>query len=374
MKAQLIGFIDFFKAIPDHRMNRRKLYSVEEILLVAFCGTIAGCDSWNDLELFGKTKLSVLRRYLPFEHGYPSDDTLRRFFRVLDPNKFERCFLTWVESFQIDLSDRIVAMDGKTARGSSETTGQALHLVSAFASELNVVLGQVKTSEKSNEITAIPELIELLDLNGAIVTIDAMGCQKKIVEKIVDKQADYVIRLKGNQSTLNDDVRLAFENKSGHMRFTRHTSYDKGHGRLETRQCRVSDDIAWLRQRHSGWAALNSVIEISSKREQNGQTDSEKRYYISSLLAVDAKQLEHIVRQHWGIENKLHWVLDMTFGEDGSRIRKGNAPRNMGIVKKVVLNALHIIKRTRPRLSLKGMRKLAGWDSEFMDQVLMAKF
>src|ERR1700733_11548357 len=192
------GFIDFFSEVPDHRLDRRKLHPVEEILLVTFCGMIAGCDSWEDLELFGKTKLAYLRRYLPFKNGIPSDDTLRRFFRVLDPNVFESCFMKWVNSFQMDLVDKIVAIDGKTARRSFDGDNQAMHLVSAFVSELGITLGQLKTADKSNEITAIPELLGLLDIAGSIVTIDAMGCQTKIVEKIMARKANYVIGLKGN--------------------------------------------------------------------------------------------------------------------------------------------------------------------------------
>lgn len=367
------GFIDFFKDVPDHRVDRRKLHPVEEILLVAFCGTIAGCDSWDDLELFGKTKLDTLRRYLPFEHGPPSDDTLRRFFRALDPKAFEACFMKWVQSFQLNLKDKVIAIDGKTSRRSFDKDSKAMHMVSAFATELNLILGQIKTAEKSNEITAIPELIELLDIADAIITIDAMGCQKKIVEKITKAGGEYVIGLKGNQGALSDDVRLAFLNKPQNMKFVEEVEYDKGHGRVETRHCTVSDDIQWLREYHPDWKNLNSIIEITSHRELNGKHETEKRYYISSLSA-DAKKALHATRSHWGIENKLHWVLDMTFNDDQSRVRKGNAPSNMAIIKKTALNLLQIVKKARPRMSLKRMRKLAGWDNDFLDEVLMAKF
>lgn len=373
MASRDTGFIDFFKEVPDHRLDRRKLHAVEEILLVTFCGTIAGCDSWDDLELFGQTKLDTLRNYLAFENGSPSDDTLRRFFRALDPGAFEQCFLNWLESFQLDLSDKVIAIDGKTSRRSFDQDNKAMHMVSAFASELNLALGQVKTAEKSNEITAIPELLELLDISGAIITIDAMGCQKKIVEKIIDKSADYVIGLKGNQGQLNDDVRFAFENKPSNMKFVSDVDNDKGHGRIENRYCTVSDDIQWLRERHPDWKNLNSIIEIESSRIISGGQKTEKRYYISSLSA-DAAKIQNAVRQHWGIENKLHWVLDVTFNDDQSRIRKGNAPKNMAIIKKTTVNALQIIKKTRPRVSLKGMRKMAGWSADFLNEVLMAKF
>lgn len=373
MKIKDIGFIDFFKEIPDHRVDRRKLHSVEEILLVTFCGMIAGCDSWDDLELFGKTKIDYLKRYFPYENGIPSDDTLRRFFRVLDPKIFESCFIKWVESFQIDLAGKVVAVDGKTSCCSFDGNSKPMHLVSAFVSELGITLGQLKTEDKSNEITAIPELLELLDITGSIVTIDAMGCQTKIVEKITDKGADYLIGLKGNQGTLNEDVRLFFENGIHKAKFFTTSKSDKGHGRIETRACSVSEDIDWLKRLHPKWKKLKSVIEIKSKREIKGKIATETRYYISSLQAHPDKILS-VVRQHWGVENKLHWVLDVSFNDDQCRIRKGNAPRNIAIIKKTVLNLLQIIKKDMPRVSLKAMRKLAGWDYNFMDSVLMAKF
>jgi predicted transposase YbfD/YdcC len=373
MESKEVSFFDFFKEIPDHRLERRKLHSVSEILLLTFCGVVAGCDSWEDIEDFGKIKLDYLREYLRYEHGAPSDDTLRRFFRTLDPEVFEACFIKWVKSFQLDLAEKIVAIDGKTSRRSFDGTNRPMHLVSAFASELGIVLGQLKTEEKSNEITAIPELLDLLDIVGAIVTIDAMGCQSKIVETIVEKKANYLIGLKGNQGILNDDVRLLFESKPHGTIFQNDTEYDKGHGRLETRRCTVTEDIAWLREKHSHWKDLRSIVEIESTREIKGKITVEKRYYISDL-AAEPKPILNAVRQHWGVENKLHWVLDITFGDDQSRVRKGNAPRNMAIVKKTVLNLLNSIKKASPRLSLKRMRKMAGWDNAFLEKVLAAEF
>ena len=373
MEEKKVGFIDFFKEVPDHRVDRKKLHSVEEILLVTFCGMIAGCDSWNDLELFGSLKIDYLRKYLPYKHGTPSDDTLRRFFRALDPEIFESCFMKWVDAFQINLAEKIVAFDGKTSRRSFDDDSKPMHLVSAFISELGITLGQIKTADKSNEITAIPELLYVLDLAGSIVTIDAMGCQTKIVEKIIDKEADYLIGLKGNQGTLNEDVRTFFEQKPKKATFSTTSECDKGHGRIEVRDCAVTGDIEWLRERHPSWKELNSVIEITSSRDIKGEVATEKRYYISSLQPQADKQLT-AVRQHWGIENKLHWVLDVTFNDDQCRIRRGNAPRNIAIIKKTALNLLQIIKKNKPRVSLKAMRKMAGWDTNFLDSVLMANF
>lgn len=373
MEEPGVGFFDFFKEVPDHRIDRRKLHTVSEILLLTFCGVVAGCDAWDDIEAFGKIKLEYLRRYFLYKHGVPSDDTLRRFFRALDPEIFEACFIKWVKSFQLDLSKKIVAVDGKTSRRSFDGDGRPMHLVSAFASELGVVLGQLKTEEKSNEITAIPELLDLLDITGAVVTIDAMGCQSKIVKKIIKKKADYLIGLKGNQGTLNSDVRLLFENKPHGTLFQIDDEFDKGHGRIETRHCTVTEDIDWLKTKYPQWKDLRSVIEIESTREIKGKITNEKRYYISSI-AAETKPILNAVRQHWGVENKLHWVLDISFADDQSRVRKGNAPRNMAIIKKTVLNLLNIVKKTSSRLSLKRMRKMAGWDDTFLEKVLVAEF
>lgn len=373
MNEQGNGFLDFFKEIPDHRIERRKLHSLSEILLLTFCGVVSGCDSWEDIEDFGKIKLGYLRGYFPYEHGALSDDTLRRFFRALEPEVFEACFIKWVKSFQLDLEKKVIAVDGKTSRRSFDGEGRPMHLVSAFASELGIVLGQLKTEEKSNEVTAIPELLDLIDIKKAVITIDAMGCQSKIVEKIVDKEADYLIGLKGNQGTLNDDVRLLFAAKPQGTTFHNDEEHDKGHGRIETRRCSLTEDIDWLKEKHPQWKNFRSVIEIESTREIKGKITVERRYYISSL-AAKPKIILNLVRQHWGVENKLHWVLDITFGDDQSRVRKGNAPRNMAIVKKTVLNLLNIVKKSSPRLSLKRMRKMAGWDNLFLEKVLSAEF
>jgi len=373
MTKESLGFLDFFSNIPDHRIARKRLYSVEEIMLVTFCGVIAGCEGWDDIELFGETKLDFLRKFYPFKAGVPSDDTLRRFFRILDPGKFEACFIEWVKSFQIDLESKVVAIDGKTLRRSFDGDSKPLHLLNAFVSEIGVVLGQLKVADKSNEITAIPCLLEILDLKNAIVTIDAMGCQTDIAEKIITKEADYILALKGNQGQLHKDVKLAFEQRIPGIDYIDYQDIDKGHGRIETRRCVVTDNIDWLRKEHPKWTNLNCIIEIESIRNINAKETREKRYYISSLKN-DPKIILQAIRNHWGIENKLHWVLDVSFGEDQSRIRKGNAPQNISLIKKTALNLLQIIKETMPRISLKRMKKLAGWDNEFLLTVLSAQF
>lgn len=375
MATKEVEFLDFFKSVPDHRIERKKLYSVDEILLLTFCAVISGCSSWDDIELYGQIKLNDLRKYLPYENGCPSDDTLRRFFRALDSQAFEEAFVEWVKSFQLNLEDKVISIDGKTSRRSFDTDTRAMHMVSAFASEFGIVLGQFKTEEKSNEIKAIPELIKLLDLKGAIVTIDAMGCQHKIATQIIEKEADYLLSLKGNQSFLHDDVKTFFDSPPKGITLKEAEQIDKAHGRFEVRRCRVYSDIDWLKERHDQWKHLSSIIEVESYRETKGTATTERRYYISSL-AADAHVILKVTRDHWAIENKLHWVLDMTYDDDQSRIRKGNAPQNMAVVKKITLNLLRIMKQ-RPenkRKSLKVMRKMAGWNSMFLDDILRAKF
>lgn len=373
MEKDKIGFLDFFKTIPDHRIKRHKRHPVEEIFLVTFCGLITGCEGWSDIELYGKTKINFLRKYFPYESGVASDDTLRRFFRTLDPDKFEACFIEWVKSFQLRLESKIIAVDGKSSRRSFDGKNKPLHLLSAFASELGISLGQLKVDEKSNEITAIPRLLEVLDLAGSIVTIDAMGCQSDISEKITEKNADYILALKGNQGNLHEDVENFFNRKMHKFKRFSFKKTTKGHGRIETRKCTVIEDINWLRKRYPHWSNLNSIVELEATRDIQGNISMEKRYYISSLKAEPAK-ISHAIRQHWGIENKLHWVLDMCFNDDQSRIRKGNAPRNIAIVKKTALNLMQIVKASHSRISLKKIRKLAGWDDGFLHSVLCAKF
>ena len=236
MKSEQLGFLDFFKTIPDHRISRHKRHEVEEILLVTFCGIITGCEGWNDIELYGKTKNNFLKKYFPFKSGIASDDTLRRFFRALDPDKFESCFVAWVKSFQLNVESKVIAIDGKTSRRRFDGENKSLHFLSTFASELGLSLGQIKVDEKSNEITAIPQLLELLDLAKSIVTIDAMGCQSGISEKIIAKEADYILALKGNQGNLHEDVELFFNRNLRKFKRFSFKKTIKSHGRIETKK------------------------------------------------------------------------------------------------------------------------------------------
>ena len=367
-------FLDIFGQLDDPRIERKKLHPMPEILLLTLCAVICGAESWDDIELFGKSKLMFLRQYLPYESGIPSDDTLRRFFRAIDTTQFQRLFVEWVRAWlNPEVAGKVVAIDGKTLRGSHDGGQSPIHLVSAFASEAGIVLGQVKTSEKSNEITAIPELLDWLDVRGAIVTIDAMGCQKAIAEKIADKGGDHLLALKGNQSHLHEDVRLHFEQPApmSLARMTSAETVDKSHGRIEVRQCRLSTDIDWLRGRHPEWKNLSSIVAIDSQRIIGNTTTQETRYFISSSPASAARMLA-AVRLHWGIENQLHWVLDMSFGEDQSRIRKDNAPTNVAIIRHAALNMIRQIPKKR--MSVKRMRKAAGWDDLLLTEILAQVF
>ena len=315
-----------------------------------------------------------LCQYLPYESGIPSDDTLRRFFRAIDTTQFQRLFVKWIQAWlSPEVAGKVVAIDGKTLRGGHDGGQLPIHLVFAFASEAGIVLGQVKTSEKSNGITAIPELLEWLDLRGAIVTIDAMGCQKAIAEKIIDKGGDHILALKGNQSSLHDGVRQHFEQPApaSLARMTSAETIDRGHGRVEVRQCRLSADIDWLRERHPEWKNLNNIVAIDSQHFIGDTTTQETRYVISSSQASAAQMLA-AVRLHWGIENQLHWVLDMSFGEDQIRIRKDNAPTNVAIIRHAALNMIR--KTPKKRMSVKRMRKAAGWDDSLLTQVLAQVF
>ena len=362
------SFEDFISQINDHRLDRNKLYSVEEILFLTLSALICGAEGWRDIERFGKAKLAFLRDVFPYVHGIPSDDTLRRFFRVLDPERFGVCFVFWVKSLNFTGNTHI-AIDGKVSRHTFDGKGNPLHMVSAFASDCRMVLAQEKVSDKSNEITAIPKLLNLLDLQGAIVTIDAMGCQRDIAKAIGDKEADYVLSLKGNQGTLRQDVELVFKDgellkELGGTLFQ--TVDGSEHGRLEERAYRSLEIPDALKEQHN-WPYLKALVEVKSKREIKGVISEETRYYITSLEA-DAEKIGKAIRSHWAIENSLHWILDISFRDDESRIRKGNAPQNIAIIKHMALNLLQKAKGKRD--SIKQLRKAAGWSNDQLLNIL----
>ena len=375
------AFLYHFEKLEDPRIDRKKLYPLKEILLVVLTGAICGTQSWRDLVVFGEAKLDYLRRFSPFAHGIPCKNTFSRVLSALDSAVFKECFISWVQTFQLAVKE-VIAIDGKTLRKSFDKSQEQspIHMVSAFATSAKLVLGQEKTKEKSNEITAIPKLLDLLSIKGAIISIDAMGTQKKIAKQIREKKADYVLSLKGNHSTLHADISLYLssetdkykEKKKSHINDF-YEDNDKGHGRVERRTCYVTSKLDWLGQR-SQWCDLNSIAMIESQVTIGEKTTTERRYFISSL-APDAREIAQAVRSHWAIENSLHWVLDVTLGEDNSRVRKKNAPENMAMVRHIILNLLRKAKsHFRKDTSLKGLQKGAGWSDTTLNTILMQEF
>jgi predicted transposase YbfD/YdcC len=366
MQQPLAVFLDHFSGLEDSREAGKVLHPVPEILLVTLCGVLAGAEGFEDIEDDGESKLDLLRELLPFAHGIPSDDTLRRFFRAVDPDAFAEVFVAFARDVFPEAAQRLIAIDGKTLRRSHDGTAKALHLVSAFATEARLVLAQVATAEKSNEITAIPELLRLLDRRGATVSIDAMGCQREIAAQIVEGGGHYLLGLKGNQGTLHEDVCLFFENPPEDTNFATHEDVDKGHGRIEIRRCEVTEDSDWLQQRHH-WPHLKSIVRITATRLIGDQTSTETRFYLTDDSPNPTRILAD-TRSHWAIENTLHWTLDRSFGEDASRIRKENAPLAIATIRHVALNLLQAAKQSRE--SIKRLRKKAGWDNPTLKRIL----
>lgn len=359
--------------IPDPRRDQTKRHLLEDILVIAVCATIAGAQGWQDMADFGVAKQEWFATFLELPNGIPSHDTFRRVFILLKPSLLEKVFREWVAA-AIQMSDgRLVNVDGKRLRGSKWTAdgNRALHMVSAWAGAQGVVLGQLKTEEKSNEITAIPALLALLELSGSIITIDAMGCQKEIVEQIQEQGADYVISLKGNQGILRQEVKDYLDwgeriNFAG-IEHDYCETLEKGHGRIERRRCWVAGDLEWL-TKYKDWKGLRSVIMVEAEREaRGGERSVERRYFISSL-GIDASRALAAVRGHWSIENQLHWSLDISFGEDGSRIRSENAAENMAVLRHIGLNLLKQEKGYRR--GLKAKRLKAGWDEAYLAKIL----
>jgi len=365
-----LDFLDHFSALADPRQALKVLYPLDEVLLLTLCAVLCGADGWVSVAMFGRRKLAFLRRYLPFANGTPSHDQLGLIFGALDAAAFQTCFIAWTQALSGAI-EGVVAIDGKTLRRSFDRAGNkgAVHMVSAWSSAQKLVLGARAVAEKSNEITAIPELLDLLALKGAIVTIDAMGCQRKIAGTIIDKGADYIFGLKGNQGSLREDVELLFDeqmtNRFKELSVSNAADTDAGHGRIETREVFATADIGWLKERHD-WKGLTSIVMILSARETAMGIERERRFYISSLPA-DAEKLGAAIRAHWGVENGLHWVLDVNFRDDDCRIRKKNAPANFTAIKRATLNAL---RKAPGKDSLKSKRLIAAWDESFLAKTL----
>jgi len=364
-----------FATIDDPRLDRTQEHNLLDIIIIAICAVICGANHWTEVAVFGQAKESWLRTFLSLPGGIPSHDTFGRVFAKLDPTQFQTSFLNWVKASRKKLNQEVVAIDGKALRRShDEGIGKsAIHMVSAWATKNRLVLGQRKVDEKSNEITAIPELLDSLTLAGCIITIDAMGCQTKIAQKIVTKEADYLLSLKKNQSNLYEDAEEAFayglETKFKTLNYDYCKTTNKGHDRIEIRECWAMPVADWSEHIRNidAWANLNTMVMIRSKRITPEKTSEHVRYFISSLTH-DATQLLEIKRAHWGIENGLHWVLDVAFREDESRIRKEDGAENFAILRHIALNLLKQDKKTK--VGIKGKRLKAGWDEQYLSSLL----
>jgi len=343
-----------------------------DILIIAVCAVISGAEGWEDIEEYGQSQEEWLADLLELPHGIPGHDTFRRVLSRLDPEEFTQCFMTWTQALSQASEGEIVAIDGKTLRHAFDqaTSTAAIHMVSAWASANRLVLGQLKVAEKSNEITAIPHLLQLLDLAGAVVTIDAMGCQKEIAQTITERGADYVLALKENHQTLYDAVTLflndARDTQFADIAHTYHETVDGDHGRIDTRRYWITSEIEWLGAKAS-WAGLHSVGMVEARREVGDTVQIETRYFLTSLPA-QAVRFAQAVRQHWGIENSLHWVLDVSFQEDACRIRKDQGAQAFAVLRHIALNLLR--REPHHKRGIKARRKRAGWDRDYLVQVL----
>ena len=359
---------DALLEVSDFRIDRRKKYPLYEMLMIAVCAMVAGAKGPTDFERFGTAKLKFLKKFLPLQKGIPSHDTFRRVLGKLDPKRFNAALVKWLESVS-DVAGDIISVDGKLLRRALTKDGKMPCIVSAYSKRTKLVIGQVKADEKSNEITAIPNLLDVLYLKGAIVTIDAAGCQKKIVGKILKRGAGYIISLKGNQSTMHDEIRAFMQDPAFKARFKKAKTVDNGHGRVETRTCWQTDDIDWFEDKDK-WAGLRSVCMVESVvyDKSTGKTTSETRFFISSL-PVDPKRALEAIRAHWGVE-AMHWILDMDFDEDRSRARREDLAENLAMLRHVVINVLRLDKSVFGGISVK--RKELTWDDEKLLGLMLA--
>lgn len=363
MNKNIIRLIKSAESVPDSRRQwGHLLHKLSDILVVAFCAIICGAQTYHDLEIFGNAKKLWLSNYLELPNGIPNADTFERIFEMLD-SKIVAEKLRWLLKSD-EIAGKIIAFDGKTMRGSKDENSRALHVLSAFLTDAQIVIGEVACDEKSNEITAIPELLDIINVEKSIVTIDAMGTQTKIAEKIIAGKADYCLALKGNQSNLHDDIRLYFETET--VKNTTKT-LEKGHGRIECREYFLETNIDWLYGRER-WAGLSAIGAVKSTVEKKGKSTVEIRYFLTSLTNIN--DFSRAVRAHWGIENCLHWHLDVTFGEDSSKVRNKNAAGVWNVLRKLALE--HLKSQAFGGASLKSLRKLAGWDSSFLERVVFA--
>jgi predicted transposase YbfD/YdcC len=368
-----IGTLVFhFLDMEDPRDDNRR-HLLLDIIVIAICAAICGADTWTDVELFGQSKEKWFRKFLELPHGIPSHDTFGRVFALIDPEQFQVRFRDWIAAVEERTEGEIIALDGKQLRRSHDKAEgkKAIYMVSAWASENSLVVGQRKVDDRSNEITAVPQLLDMLEVSGCIVTTDAMNCQVETAKKVIENDADYVFVVKDNQPRLLEAIQGLFDDPD-EMRWV-DTDYDRttdgNHGRIETRQCWTTSDPEYVAYIGSlaDWPGLQSIGMIEAKRTTKEGTSVKRRYFISSLES-NAKQLLHAVRTYWGIENKLHWVLDLAFREDESRVRKGNGPQNFAVLRHIALNLLR--REDTAKISIRAKRKKAGWDNDYLLKVL----
>ena len=367
-------FLIHFGQLKDPRLDRKKRHSLLNIIAITLSAVIAGADGWTEVEAFGKAHMKWLTTFLKLPNGIPSHDTFGRFFSLLDPVAFQACFIRWVQALH-ETVEGVVAIDGKTARRShDEANGKkAIHIISAWATEAGISLGQIKVDDKTNEITAIPELLKVLTIRGCLVTIDAMGCQRQIAQDIVDAGADYLLAVKDNQETLRADVEEEFKSAQAdrfvHMDHEYYETLEKGHGRIEQRQYWYTHDVAGLGTLER-WPKLQGMVMCRATRTIKGESTTEDRYFITSSKDKSVKRIAASIRAHWRVENCLHWVLDVAFGEDQCRIRTGYAAENLATIRRAVIN---VIKNNKSKKGgVKTKRLQAAWDLDYLHELLMA--
>jgi predicted transposase YbfD/YdcC len=376
-----VTILEGFSTMEDPRIDRKKLYPLIEIIFLTIAAVISGADHFTEIQMFGEANLAWLRKYLRFANGIPSHDAIGYFFSRLDPEHFKEKFVEWIKSVATVSGGEIVAIDGKTLRRSHDSAAnkQAIHMISAWAANAHLVLGQRKVDEKSNEITAIPQLLQMLELSGCIVTIDAMGCQKEIAAKIVEKKADYVLAVKGNQANLHEQIKSFFEDQieRGFEDYREkpealgcYETIEHDHGRVDVRKYWIASDIGWLEEK-KGWKGLSAIGCAQLTSTIGEKTTCDERYYIVSS-AMQAGRFAEAVRGHWGIENSLHWSLDVSFREDESRIRNGSTPDNFAVIRHICMNLLK--QETSLKRGIKGKRYRSVMDSDYRERVLFAGF
>lgn len=375
------SLLGHFRHLPDPRINRTKDHDLMDILVIAICTLLCGGETFNDMEDFGRAKHDWFKTFLGLRNGIPSHDTFNRLFAALDPKAFLDCFLRWTQSLRQAIPQEIVALDGKALRRALHQNQSAQYVVSAWAESNGLVLGQLKVADKSNEITAVPQLLRVLELSGCIVTLDAMGCQKQIAREIIEADADYVLALKGNQETVHEEVKTFLEDALSQRQAPRppgaklpraaaglatFETVEKDHGRMEIRRYCQSDDLSWFADLPQ-WEGLRSVGMVEAIRQVNGQQTCERRYFLSSL-PLDAETFARAVRGHWAVENKLHWTLDVWFREDQSRARSGYAAENLAALRRLALN---LLKREKSKKrGIKGKQLNASWNHAYLLRLL----